>query len=194
LSAIQEADVCALVLDANEIATKLDQKIAGMIKDAGRGLIIIVNKWDLVDKDSNTRDRMVAKLQFEMPFVAWAPVIVTSAESGQNVAKLLEIFDEIEKRRAIKLRTKELNTWLQKVTAYHPPAGLKNTHPRLKYVTQTDVNPPRFRFFGRETKYLHWSYKRYLERELRDVEDFSGTPLMLEFSDNQQDNERKGRS
>ncbi len=183
LAAIEESDVCCLVVDATEPATKLDQKIAGMVKEAGKGLVIVVSKWDLIDKDAYTHDQMAAKIANEFPFASWAPLIFTSSISGQNVSKLFDIANQIAARRIQQIPTPDLNSWLQKTTRRHPPAGLKNTHPKLKYMTQIDDDHPRFRIFGATLKHLHWSYKRYLDRELRELANFEGTPIVLEFSE-----------
>lgn len=183
LSAIEESDVCCLVIDATEPATKLDQKIAGMVKDAGKGLIIIVSKWDLIDKDAFTHDQMAARISAEFPYVAWAPLIFTSSISGQNVSKLFDLGMTIRTRRSQELTTPDLNKWLKKITRKHPPAGLKNARPKLQYITQIKGDQPRFKVFGTSLKYLHWSYKRYMDRELRELAVFEGTPIVFEFTE-----------
>lgn len=183
LSAIEQADVCLLLIDANEPNTQLDQKIAGMIKDAGRGLIIVVAKWDsLEEKTPFSRDVIAAQIKYDYQFVAWAPLIFTSAVTGQNVTKLFDLAVEIDERRQLRIRTKDLNRWLQTVTNNHPPAGLKNHTPKLKYMVQEMDNPiPSFKVFGTHTRFLHWSYKRYMEKALREQYDFSGTPIKFWF-------------
>ena len=183
LSAIEQADVCLLLVDANEPSVQLDQKIAGMIKDAGKGLIIIVSKWDSVEeKDAFTRDQMAAIIQRDFVFVPWAPLIFTSSVTGQNVAKIFELVLEIDQRRGQRIRTVELNKWLQEAVNNHLPAGLKNRQPKLNYMVQEDDNPtPAFKVFGAHTKFLHWSYRRYLEKDFREHYDFSGTPVQFWF-------------
>ena len=181
LSAIQQADVCLLLIDANEARVQLDQKIAGMIKEAGRGLILAIAKWDsLEEKDPKAGDRFIAAIKNDFPFVPWAPVIFTSAVSGQNITKIFDLVTEIKARRAQRLTTPQLNKWLKQATAAHPPAGLKNRQPKLKYVVQED-DATNFKIFGSQTKFLHWSYKRYLERKFREQFDFSGTPIKFWF-------------
>lgn len=182
LAAIEESDVCCLVIDANEPATKLDLKIAGMVRDAHKGLIIVVSKWDTIDKNAFTHDQMAKKISSEMPFVAWAPLLFTSAVTGQNVSRLFEMATDIGERRTQSIPTSELNRWLTSATRRHPPAGLKNTHPKLRYMTQIEGDHPRFRVFGTQLHQLHWSYKRYLDREMRELRDFSGTAIAFEFS------------
>lgn len=183
LAAIESADVCLMLMDANELNTQLDQKIAGMIKEAGRGLIIIVSKWDSVeDKDAYTRDAIAPKISATFDFAPWAPLIFTSSVTGQNVTKIFEIAQQIDTRRKQRLATKDLNRWLQQVIDKHPPAGLKNRNPKLNYMTQEDDNPiPAFKIFGSQTGFLHWSYRRYMERNLREAYDYEGTPIQLWF-------------
>jgi GTP-binding protein len=183
VAAIEESDICVLVLDAHEPGVALDQKLAGIIKEAGKGLVLAVNKWDDVDKDAFTHDQLTARLQYEFQHVPWAQFLATSAVTGHNITKLLASALDIQKERTKQLKTSQLNQWLGSATSHHPPAGLKNRHPRLKYVTQTDISPVTLRFFGRDTDYLHWSYKRFLERELREAFGFSGTPVRFLFSD-----------
>lgn len=183
LAAIEQADVCILLMDANELTVQLDQKIAGMVKDAGKGLILVVSKWDaLDDKTAFSRDQLAAQLGATYDFVPWAPLVFTSAVTGQNAAKLFEIALEIDTERHKRLKTSELNQWLRRVVDAHPPAGLKNRSPKLNYIVQEDDNPtPAFKVFGSQTKFLHWSYRRYMERCLREVYGFAGTPVQLWF-------------
>lgn len=183
LSAIEQADVCLLLMDANELNTALDQKIAGMIKEAGKGLILVVSKWDAVEgKDAFTRDALAPQIASAYDFVPWAPLIFTSALTGQNVTKLFELTVDINKRRDTRIPTRQLNQWLRQMVDRHPPAGLKNRNPKLNYMVQEDDNPiPAFKIFGSQTNFLHWSYKRYLERCLREKYNFEGTALQLWF-------------
>lgn len=188
LAAIEQSDVCMLLLDANEAATQLDQKIAGMIKDAGKGLILVISKWDTIEKDEFTRDKMAPKLRYEFDFVPWAPLVFTSSITGQNVSKLFELVEEIVSKRNQKITTSSLNKWLRKATDRHPPAGLKSRQPKLNYMVQEDDNPiPAFKIFGAHTKFVHWSYRRYLETELRKVWNYEGTPLQLWFIEKHED-------
>lgn len=182
LAAIDESDVCFLLMDVNELNTQLDQKLAGLIKEAGKGLVLVVTKWDSVEgKDAYTRDTLAPKIAHEYAFVPWAPLIFTSSVTGQNVTKLFDLARDIKGRRNQLIKTVELNKVLQSCLAKHPPAGLKNTFPKLRYMVQTDQSPPWFVIFGSNLKLLHWSYKRYLERQIRETFDFSGTPIMFSF-------------
>jgi GTP-binding protein len=183
LSAIEQADICLLLMDANELNTALDQKIAGMVKEAGKGLILVVSKWDSVEeKDAYTRDAIAPRIVDTYDFVPWAPLIFTSSVTGQNVTKIFELAMEIDQRRKQRILTKDLNRWLREVIDKHPPAGLKNRNPKLNYMVQEDDNPiPAFKIFGSQTNFLHWSYKRYLERNLRERYNYEGSPVQLWF-------------
>lgn len=183
LSAIEQADVCLLLMDVNELNTGLDQKIAGMIKEAGKGLILVVSKWDVAEgKDAFTRDALAPQISHTYDFVPWAPLIFTSSVTGQNVSKIFELAQEISSHRAQRIATAELNRWLRMVVDKHPPAGLKNRAPKLNYITQeTDNEVPAFKVFGSSTKFLHWSYKRFMEREMREKYNYEGTPIQLWF-------------
>lgn len=188
LSAIEQADVCLLLMDANELNTKLDQKIAGMIKEAGKGLILVVSKWDSIEKDSFTRDSIAPQIKHEFAFVPWAPLIFTSSVTGQNVAKIFELVLEIMTNRQKTYKTTQLNRWLQRITDNHPPSGLKNSQPKLQYIVHEEGNPnPSFKVFGSDTRLLHWSYKRYMERKFRESYELTGTPLKFWYIDKKAD-------
>ncbi|MEJ0073818.1 MAG: ribosome biogenesis GTPase Der [Candidatus Saccharibacteria bacterium] len=230
LSAIEQADICLLLMDVNELSVALDQKIAGMIKESGKGLVLVVSKWDddaiagtearqarstakiaarveqinaekisksekkrrskainyneagELERDAFTRDTLAARIAAEYDFVPWAPLVFTSSVTGQNVTKLFDLILQITEARKTRISTRALNDWLGNVTAKHPPAGLKNRAPKLNYMVQEDDNPtPAFKIFGAHTKFVHWSYRRYLERELRAAFDFAGTAIQLWF-------------
>jgi GTP-binding protein len=182
LSAIEQSDVCMLLMDVNELNVGLDQKIAGMVKEAGKGLVLVVSKWDAVEgRDAFTRDVLAPQIADTYDFVPWAPLIFTSSVTGQNVTKLFDLVLDIITKRETKLKTTELNRWLRQVVDAHPPAGLKNRQPKLNYIVQEDDNPTNFKVYGAQTKFLHWSYKRYMEKELRRTYGFEGTPIHFWF-------------
>lgn len=181
LGIINTSDVCVLVLDANEPATAQDQRIAGMVKEAGKGLILVVNKWDQTERSDAARNRIEYILRESFHFSWWAPLVLTSATEKHNISKLLPLASQVLERREQSVPTKDLNTVLRAAIAEHPPAGLKNRHPSLHYMTQTDTAPPTFAVFGKHTPFLHWSYKRYLETRLREEFDFTGTPIRLQW-------------
>ena len=177
LAAIEESDICALLVDATEPHAKLDQTLAGQIIEAGKGIIIVLTKADLV-KDT---DEILNELEYDFNFIPYAPVLITSSETGQNVTKLFELATEINQNRKQEIKTSELNKILSEAITSHPPAGLKNTHPKPKYIVQTDTCPPWFVIHGHELGLLHWSWKRYLERKIREKYPFVGTPIMFSF-------------
>jgi GTPase len=181
LAAIEQADVALLLMDANELNVQLDQKIAGLVKEAGKGLVLIVSKWDSVDKDAFTRDLIAPQIAHNYEFVPWAPLIFTSSVTGQNVTKIFDLVLEIAGNRETRVKTTELNRWLREITDKHPPAGLKNRAPKLNYIVQEADSPTNFKVYGSHTKFLHWSYKRYMDRELRARFGFGGTPVRFWF-------------
>lgn len=194
LQAIEQADICLLLMDANELNTQLDQRLAGIIDEAGKGMAIVVSKWDSVeDKDAFTRDAIAPQIAEAFKFTPWAPLIFTSSVTGQNVTKLFELAIDIEARRNQETKTRVLNDLLQLAVQKHPPAGLKNSHPKLRYIVQTDTTPPWFVIHGSNLKFVHWSYKRYLERLLREAYDYSGTPIKFSYIDEKQVKSNKQR-
>ncbi len=194
LSAIEQSDVCLLLIDSNELSVALDQKIAGMIKESGKGLIIVISKWDIKEKDAYTRDEITPGIKHDYTFVPWAPLIFTSSVDGKNVTKLFDLVLEIMEKRAQVRTTRELNNWMKKVIDHHPPAGLKNRQPKLRYMVQEEGNPiPAFKIFGSQTKFLHWSYRRHMERMFREEWDYTGTPVQLWFIDRDAEKDHDAR-
>lgn len=194
LAAIEEADVCALLVDATEPHSKFDQTLAGQITEAGKGIIIVVTKSDLLENATPTNyfgeenvgnrtaaDYLLDSLERDFDFLPYAPVVLTSSETGQNVTKLFELALEIEKNRHQEIKTSELNKILNEAIVSHAPAGLKNTRPKPKYIVQTDTCPPWFVVHGHDLALLHWSWKRFLERKIREKYPFVGTPIMFSF-------------
>ncbi len=185
IKVIEEAEICLLILDVNDLSVHLDQKLAGMIEEAGKGLVFVVTKWDAAQgKTAWTHDELAKSILERYPHTNFAPLIFTSTVTGQNVTKILDLALEIDSNRKIKLKTSQLNDWLSEVVMKHPPSGLKNKHPKLKYMTQITEEPcPSFKFFGTNLSFLHWSYKRHLENELRRNFNLMGTPVRFYFLD-----------
>lgn len=181
LAAIEESDICALLVDATEPHSKLDQSLAGQIIEAGKGIIVVLTKADLVDDT----DSILDKLEQDFNFLPYAPVLITSSATGHNVTKLFELATEIDATRHLEIKTSDLNKILGEAIIEHPPAGLKNTRPKPKYIVQTDVCPPWFVIHGRDLGLLHWSWKRFLERKIREKYPFVGTPIMFSFRNDQ---------
>jgi GTPase len=145
---------------------------------------LVVSKWDsLEEKDPQTADRIVAQIKHNFSFVPWAPLIFTSSITGQNLTKIFDLALNVVEARNTQIKTNELNNWLQEIVRTHPPAGLKNRHPKLIYIIQEQENPTNFKIYGKSTPFLHWSYKRFMERKLREKYDFFGNPIHLWFFD-----------
>ena len=194
LAAIEEADICALLVDSTEPHSKLDQSLAGQIVEAGKGIIMVVTKSDLLDnaeptnyfgeeniKNRTAADFLLDQLEHDFDFLPYAPVLFTSSETGKNVTKLFDLALDIDEARHHEIKTSDLNHILREAMSEHLPAGLKNTHPKPKYIVQTDVCPPWFVIHGHDLGLLHWSYKRFLERKIREFYPFLGTPIMFSF-------------
>lgn len=200
LAAIEEADVCALLVDATEPHSKLDQSLAGQIVEAGKGIIVVVTKSDLLDDANPTNffgeenvgnrtaaDFLLDALEKDFDFLPYAPVLITSSETGHNVTQLFELATEIEKNRHLEIKTSDLNKILNEAIISHAPAGLKNTRPKPKYIVQTDTCPPWFVVHGHDLELLHWSWKRFLERKIREKYPFVGTPIMFSYRTDNKD-------
>ena len=179
LSAIEESDICALLIDATEPHSKLDQSLAGTIVDAGKGIIVVLTKTDL--KSSEEIDQILSDLERDFNFLPFAPVLLTSSETGKNVTKLFDLALEIDAARKTEIKTSDLNKILNDCILGHPPAGLKNTRPKPKYIVQTDTCPPWFVVHGHSLGTLHWSWKRFLENRLRESYPFVGTPIKISY-------------
>ena len=177
LAAIEEADICALLVDGTEPHAKLDQALAGQIVEAGKGIVVVVTKTDLVEDT----DTILDDLESDFNFLPYAPVLLSSSETGKNVTRLFELALEIDASRHQEVKTSELNKILDEAVTSHLPAGLKNTRPKPKYIVQTDVCPPWFVVHGHDLGLLHWSWKRYLERKIREKYPFVGTPIRFSF-------------
>lgn len=190
LAAIEESDICALLVDATEPHSKLDQSLAGQIIEAGKGIIIVLTKADLVD----STDHILDKLEQDFNFLPYAPVLITSSTTGQNVTKLFELATEIDATRHLEVKTSELNKILSEAIVEHIPAGLKNTRPKPKYIVQTDTCPPWFVVHGRDLGLLHWSWKRFLERKIREKYPFVGTPIFFSFRNDDKSHQDEKRA
>ncbi len=182
LKAISRADVAVLVIDAVEGLTAQDAHVAGYVVEEGRGLVIAVNKWDLVeDKTDRTFDQYVEWIQGEVPFLDFAPVVSISAKTGQRVGRVLELAIDIWGERRKRVSTAELNRILRTALERQQPPVVKGRRPKLFYGTQAGVAPPTFVFFANDAAAIHFSYRRYLENQLRAEFGFDGTPIKLVF-------------
>ncbi|HEX7950298.1 MAG TPA: ribosome biogenesis GTPase Der [Candidatus Limnocylindrales bacterium] len=184
LHALSRADVAVLVIDAVEGLTAQDSHVAGYVIDEGKGLVIAVNKWDLVaDKTDRTFDQYTEWIRNEAPFLDFAPIVSISARTGQRVGRVLEMAVDIWGERRKRIATGELNRMLSAATDRTPPPPVRGHRPRLFYVTQAAVAPPTFVFFASDASAVHFSYRRHLENRLRDTFGFDGTPIRLVFRD-----------
>ena len=184
LKAIGRADVAVLVIDAVEGLTAQDAHVAGYIVDEGKGLVIAVNKWDLVEgKTGQTFDQYVEWIQNEVPFLDFAPVVSISAKTGQRVGRVLEMAIDIWGERRKRVPTGELNRVIRAAVERQVPPVVKNRRPKVFYGTQAAVAPPTFVFFANDAASIHFSYRRYLENRLREAFGFHGTPIRLIFRD-----------
>jgi len=182
LKAINRADVAVLVLDAQDGLTAQDAHVAGYVVEEGRGLVVAVNKWDLVEgKTERTFDEFARRLRAQVPFLDFAPIVSISARTGQRVGRVLEAAVDIAAERRRRVSTAELNRLVGEATYRQTPPAVKGRRPKILFATQASVAPPTFVFFARDAASVHFSYRRYLENELRHTFGFDGTPLRLVF-------------
>src|SRR3954454_6159439 len=184
LKATARADVAVLVIDAVEGLTTQDAHVAGYVVEEGKGLVIAVNKWDLVEsKTDRTFAQYVEWIQGEVPFLDFAPVVSISAKTGQRVGRVLEMAIDIWGERRKRITTAELNRILRAASERQQPPMVKGRWPKLFYGTQAGVAPPTFVFFANDAGSIHFSYRRYLENQIRLAFGFDGTPIKLVFRD-----------
>ncbi len=179
LNAVDRCDVAVLVIDATEGIAEQDKKIAGYVHEAGRGLLIVINKWDLPEKDDKTMNKFEKKIHEELPFVNYALNIFVSALSGQRVDKILPLIDFISEQQNRRIPTAVLNETLREAVAFNPPPTDKGRRLKLFYVVQTGVKPPKIVMFFNDPEMMHFSYARYLENKIREAFGFAGTRLSL---------------
>ncbi len=181
MRAIKRSDICLLVLDGLEKITKMDQAVSRYILDEKKGLIIVVNKWDLLETETNIMDRFLTYLQAKFDYLPWAPVLFVSAKTGKHVGKILDRVWEVYQERQKRVDTGPLNRFIEEVCAQRFPTGTKKINPKIFYTTQVDVDPPQFVLFVNEKEAFHFSWVRYLENRLREEYGFVGTPIALYF-------------
>lgn len=186
LRAISRSDVVLLLIDAVEGVTAQDEHIAGYVLEENKGIAIVVNKWDLIEKDSNTMREYTATLRERLDFLRWAPITFISAKFAQRIPTALEAVIEVSRERKKRVPTAALNRLLKEATAAHPPPSRPGKWVKFLYATQADVRPPTFVFFVNDAKQVQFGYKRYLENRLRDEFGFVGTPLRLLFRNRQE--------
>jgi GTPase len=181
IKAIQRADVCLLLLDATQLVAAQDARVAGHILDELKSVVVIVNKWDLVEKDTYTLDEYTRIIRNELKFLDYVPVLFISAKTGQRVQKVLPLALQVQEERLRRISTGELNRILREAVVKHPPKSGKGRYLKFLYATQAGVDPPTFVFFVNDRTLVHFSYERYLENTLRQHYSFLGTPLRMVF-------------
>ncbi len=181
LKAVQRADLAILLIDGETGIAEQDQRLAGYVDQAGRGLVLVVNKWDLVRGNENARYLFVEELERKFSFVSYAPYIFVSALTGWRLEKLFPLIMQIWQEQHRRIPTALLNELLEDVLSVNPPPTVKGRRVKIFYVTQPEVKPPKFVLFSNEPELIHFSYKRYLENRLRESFNFSGTPIVLKF-------------
>ena len=179
IAAIDRSDVCLILIDANEGVTEQDTKIAGLAHEAGKACMILVNKWDLVDKDTHTMDRKTEEIRRDLSYMPYAPILFISAKTGQRVDRLYELINYVNEQSAMRITTGLLNNVLADATARVQPPTDKGRRLKIYYMTQTGVKPPHFVIFCNDARLFHFSYQRYLENQIRGVFGLEGTPIKL---------------
>jgi GTP-binding protein len=181
LRSIEQADVALIVINAAEGITEQDQKVAGYAYEAGRGCIFVVNKWDLLEKETQTAARFADEIRREFKYLPFAPIVFVSALTGQRVTKIMGEVDRVMTQYTRRLSTADLNRMLKNATEEHPPPLVQGKRIKFYYITQVGVKPPSFVVFTNRLEEVHFSYERYLLNRLRQEFGFEGTPLRLLF-------------
>jgi GTPase len=181
LKAINRADVCLLVIDAQDMVTAQDQHIGGYILREEKSVVVVVNKWDAIEKDTHTMQEYTQALRSRLGFLDYVPVLFVSAKTGQRVKQILNTALQVQQERLHRISTGDLNRILQDAVAHHPPKNKAGRQLKFYYATQADTDPPTFVFFVNNRKLLHFTYERYLENRIREFHGFLGTPLRLLF-------------
>ena len=180
IGAIERSDVCLILIDANEGVTEQDTKIAGLVHEAGKAAVIVVNKWDAVeDKQTNTMRDKEAEIRRDLSYMTYAPVVFLSALTGQRVDKLFEVIREVYKQNTSRVTTGALNSVLAEATARVQPPTDKGRRLKIYYMTQAGTKPPHFVIFCNDARLFHFSYQRYLENQIREVFGLQGTPIRI---------------
>ena len=177
--AIERCDVCLIMIDAGEGVTEQDTKVAGLAHEAGKACIIVVNKWDSIEKDDKTMDRMRQDVRRDLAYMTYAPIVFISALTGQRVDRLFDLINYVSDQAAMRITTGMLNTVLADATARVQPPTDKGRRLKIYYMTQIGVKPPHFVCFCNDAKLFHFSYQRYLENQIRATFGLEGTPIRL---------------
>ena len=177
--AIERADVCLILIDAQEGVTEQDTKVAGRAHEAGKASIIVVNKWDLIEKDGKTMDRMREDIRRDLGYMTYAPILFISAMTGQRVERLFELIQYVNNQAATRITTGMLNSVLADAQTRVQPPTDKGRRLKIYYMTQAGIKPPHFICFCNDARLFHFSYQRYLENQIRSVFGLEGTPIRM---------------
>lgn len=191
VSAVERADVVVVVIDATEGVTEQDAKIAGIAHERGKGIIVAVNKWDLVEKNDKTMNEYTKKLKEVLSFMPYAEFLFISAESGQRLHKLFDLIDVVIQFHCLRVATGVLNDILAEAIAMQQPPSDKGRRLKIFYMTEVSVKPPTFILFVNSKKLMHYSYTRYIENKLREAFGFTGTPLRFIIRERNADDDIK---
>lgn len=186
MTAIERSDVCLIVIDAVEGVTEQDKRVAGLAHEAGKASIIVVNKWDLIEKDNSTFNDFTKTVRNELAFMTYAPILFVSALTGQRVTKVIEMVDFVSNQHAMRVPTGTLNDILSQAILMNQPPSDKGKRLKIYYMTQASVKPPRFIVFINDEELAHFSYMRYLENTIRKHFNFEGTPIKMEVRQKKQ--------
>ena len=179
LRAVDRCDVAVLVLDGVEGVTEQDKKIAGYVHEAGKGCVIVVNKWDLVTKDSKTSQKYEEDIRRELAFLQYAPILFASALTKQRINRLADMVKFVSEQQHMRVSTSVLNELIEDAQLTNPPPAKGGKLLKIYYMTQASVQPPTFILFVNEPQLMHFSYLRFLENRLRETFGFEGTPIRL---------------
>lgn len=179
LLAVERADVCLLMIDANEGVTEQDKKIAGEAHEAGKASIIVINKWDAYEKDEHSMEKYKKQVYSELAYLSYAPIIFISAKTGQRVNKLFELINQVANQNALRVSTSVLNQVLNEAIAIVQPPTDKGKRLKIYYMTQASTKPPTFVVFVNDKKLFHFSYERYLVNQIRKEFTLTGTPVRI---------------
>lgn len=179
LLAVERADVCLLMIDANEGVTEQDKKIAGEAHEAGKASIIVINKWDAYEKDEHSMEKYKKQVYSELAYLSYAPIIFISAKTGQRVNKLFELINQVANQNALRVSTAVLNQVLNEAIAIVQPPTDKGKRLKIYYMTQASTKPPTFVVFVNDKKLFHFSYERYLVNQIRKEFTLTGTPVRI---------------
>jgi GTP-binding protein len=202
MASIERCDVALLVLDSSKPISHQDQAIASYIVEAGKGIVIVANKWDIPQGENKSsdeeedeislteeelRNQFISKLRKRFPFLSWAPVIFTSAITKKNLHSIYEQIDLIQEERKKRITTARLNSFMEQLIQEHRPTGKGKVNPRIYYITQPEIQPPRFIVFVNKKSAFHFSYQRYIENKIREKFGFTGTPVKIKYREKERD-------